>query len=1086
MTSGYFRYPTIAGENIAFISEDDIWVVTKAGGRATRLTATNGLISFPRYSPCGKFIAFSGQEEGFNEVYVVPAEGGAVKRLTYFGNICVVFGWTTQGEVLFRTAAKHTNRTPILMKVHQETLQYENLNLGPATSVVMSEKGVAALERNSHRPDPAHWKRYRGGTAGKFWVGSELFGEYTEILENVNGNLASPQWISETLYFLSDHEGYGNIYSCQADGSGLTRHTDHNDYYARNLDGDGQTLVYHAGGDIYCFDPETNQSRIIEIDYFSQRPQRQRKFVDARKFNESFNVSPDGARITYGSRGQIFAFQNWTGALYKKGDKDGVRYRLGRWLQDSKTIAVVSDEDNQDQIEIYKFGNCAPEKTLEGDFGRILELKPAPTRDLLALVNNRNELIVVDILDGTSNVIAKNQFNFLSQLGFNWSPDSRWIAFIQNVDRSTTQVQVYDVEEKQIRNVSRTGLLYHSPVFDPKGRYLYFLSHERLNPVYSDLVFELSFPKTSVPCVVPLRKETLSPFVDPFDDDEARKEDIKEEDDKQDEKKKTVSVVIDFDGIEIRVQSFPLKEQLFLDIIPGPDSKVYFASQSPEGALGRERFPNAPAAKTRVTSYDYKLRKEESFLEEITSFSICQGGKHQVIQVKNDIRVTKCDEKPDAKSSKKETNSKTGWIDLDRVKVLVDPGKEWRQMYREIWRLQKEHFWVEDMSNIDWDGVYGRYEPLIDRVGSRSEFSDLAWEMQGELGTSHAYEMGGDLKPRPTYPLGFLGADFKLSSAGNGYEIIRMFDGEVNEFGKRSPLLQPGLNIELGDELVSVDGVSVSIDLPPEALLLNKAKSEVEIGIRHKKGSAKQHTVRTLADDTNLRYRTWVESNRHYVHEQTEAKVGYLHIPDMGPEGYSEFFRNYLRECEKDGLVIDARYNAGGHVSQLILSLLSRKIVGFDQSRWVGVEPYPLHAPAGPMVTLTNQYAGSDGDIFPHAFKLMGLGPVIGKRTWGGVIGIWARNFLADGGITTQPEFSFWFKDVGWGVENYGTDPDIEIDISPQEYLAGKDPQLDIGIEEVLKLIEKNPPLRPNFGEIPDLGRFGSTSVSTPTSKSEK
>lgn len=1063
MISGYFRHPTIFSDRIAFISEDDIWEVPAAGGRAIRLTATNGLISFPRYSPCGKYLAFTGMEEGFGEVYTIPSTGGEVRRLTYFGNNCTVIGWTRDGDVLFRTAAKDANRTPVLLRVNPETLRYTNMNLGPATSVVTSTNGIAALERNSHRPDPAHWKRYRGGTAGKIWLAPELFGEYREILQKLNSNLASPQWIGEILYFLSDHEGWGNLYSCTADGSGVTRLTDHDKFYARNLSGDDRSLVYHCGGDIFHFDPTAGASKKVEIDYYSQRPQKQRRFINARKYRESYDVAPDGSRMSYGARGQVFAFQNWTGATHHCGNKDRVRYRLSRWLPDSNTLAVVSDENNEDRIEIYQPGESEPRKILRGDFGLILDLKAAPNGEMLALVNNRNEIIVVHLDDSTSETVAKNSFNFMTQLGFNWSPDSAWIVYCQNIDKANAQIQIYSISERKSWALTRPGLLYRSPVFDTDGRYLYFLSHERLNPVYSDLLFDVSFPKTSVPCVLPLQKSTLSPFVESTQADD------------HDGKENPASVVVDFEGIEFRVQSFPVKEQQFLEIIPGPERKVYFASQSPEGALDNERFPSEPAARTRISCYDFSLRKEEPYLDGVTRFSLCAGGNHQVVQIKHDIRVLKIGEKPDSKQSPRETNSKTGWIDLGRIRVLIDPGMEWHQMYREIWRLQKEHFWVEDMSRVDWDGVYALYEPLIERIGCRSEFSDLIWEMQGELGTSHAYEMGGDLKPRPTYPVGFLGADLEWNTAGAGYRITRVLDGEVNEFGRKSPLLQPGLNIQAGDALLGIDGTRLTGKLPPEALLLNKAKCEVELEIQHQDSSVQNYTVRTLSDESELRYRDWVESNRHAVHGRSDNKVGYLHIPDMGAAGYSEFFRNYLRECDRDGLIIDARYNAGGHVSQLILSFLSRQIIGFDSSRWVGVEPYPNHAPAGPMVVLTNQYAGSDGDIFPHAFKLMGLGPVIGKRTWGGVIGIWPRNFLADGGITTQPEFSFWFKDVGWGVENYGTDPDVELDIAPQDYLAGKDPQLDFGIAEVLRQIAEKPPLRPAFSNRPDRSVNGVT-----------
>jgi tricorn protease len=455
----------------------------------------------------------------------------------------------------------------------------------------------------------------------------------------------------------------------------------------------------------------------------------------------------------------------------------------------------------------------------------------------------------------------------------------------------------------------------------------------------------------------------------------------------------------------------------------------------------------------------------------ITSFKLSRDGTALACRIGNRLRVTQAKRDPGQALSKEDKpGRKSGWIDLARVKVSIEPGSEWRQMLRDAWRLQRDHFWVEDMSGVDWQLVLRRYTPLVERVACRSEFSDLLWEMQGELGTSHCYELGGDYRLEPQYKVGFLGADLAYEPAHDAYRITHVATGDVWDHKNASPFKRPGVNVEQGMLIIGVGGERVSRERSPSKLLVNLAGQEVRLTVAEPDGSAPRTvTVRTVPNETPIRYRDWVEANRRYVHEQTEGQVGYIHVPDMGARGYAEFHRHFLVELDYKGLVVDVRYNGGGNVSGLLLGKLARERIGYDLTRWMGHAPYPAESVAGRIVILTNEQAGSDGDIFSHAAKLIKLGKLIGRRTWGGVIGIWPRNTLVDGSLTTQPEFSFWFRDVGWGVENYGTDPDIEVDITPQDYARGADPQLDRAISEVLADIETNPPLEPDFGNKPRL-----------------
>jgi tricorn protease len=393
-------------------------------------------------------------------------------------------------------------------------------------------------------------------------------------------------------------------------------------------------------------------------------------------------------------------------------------------------------------------------------------------------------------------------------------------------------------------------------------------------------------------------------------------------------------------------------------------------------------------------------------------------------------------------------------------------------MFAEAWRLQREHFWDQDMSGIDWNAIYAQYAPLVERVSSRSELSDLLWELQGELGTSHAYEWGGEYRPGPNYRQGFLGVDWRYDSENDRYRIARIVKGDPSDSCATSPLTGPGLDVVVGDVVLAINGQRVDMNRGPQELLVNQAGNEVQLTIEDSETKETRGVVvKALSSEGSARYRDWVESNRRYVHEKSQHRVGYIHIPDMGKNGYAEFHRSYLSEYDYPALLIDVRWNAGGHVSGLLLEKLARRRIGYDFSRWFLPNPYPEESPRGPMVALTNEHAGSDGDIFCHSFKLMGLGPLIGKRTWGGVIGINPSHKLVDGTVTTQPEYSFWFKDVGWNVENYGTDPDIEVDIAPQDYAQGADPQLERALAEALRLVEESPSLEPQPGERPRLGR---------------
>jgi tricorn protease len=663
------------------------------------------------------------------------------------------------------------------------------------------------------------------------------------------------------------------------------------------------------------------------------------------------------------------------------------------------------------------------------------------------------------------------------------------LAYSAPISAQKTAIKLANLESGETYQVTNPVLSDTGPAFDPEGKYLYFIGHRIFSPVHDRLQFDYSFQRGTKPYAILLRRDLRSPFIpepkalngkDKDKDKAAKKsgeangtEELAKENGngEKEENTRPAPITIDLDGIADRVLAFPVSEGRY-HAVRGIKGKALFLAFPVDGPSNDPREREQPRG--YIDTYDFENYKTERLIDGVNDFDISRDGKTLIYRARQRLRVFKAGDKPPKSDNGDRPGRESGWLSLGRVKVSVQPAAEWRQMFAEAWRLQREQFWDEDMSGIDWDAIYAQYAPLVDRVSSRAELSDLLWEMQGELGTSHAYEWGGEYRHGPHYHQGFLGVDWTYDSENDRYRIARIVKGDTADTRATSPLTGPGLDIAEGDAVLAINGQRLSAERTPQELLVNQAGNEVQLTIEDAE-TKETHVifVKTLHSDFPPRFRDWVESNRRFVHEASNNQVGYIYIPDMGANGFAEFHRSFLTEYDYPALLIDVRWNGGGNVSGLLLQKLARRRLGYDFPRWGQPDPYPGDSPRGPMVALTNEHAGSDGDIFSHSFKLMGLGPLIGKRTWGGVIGISPSHRLVDGTLTTQPEYSFWFKDVGWNVENYGTDPDIEVDIAPQDFMKHEDPQLQRAIAEALRLIETQPTLEPKPGERPRLGRKG-------------
>jgi len=1055
--NGYYRFPTIYNDQIAYVAEDDIWMVSSSGGIARRLTTNVGEISDLTFSEDGKWIAFTGRDEGVPDIYIIPSTGGVPIRLTYLGANSKVLCWHN-GKVIFSSNyTQPFKRITSLWEVNvEDKRKLKQLDFGIATEIAFGkEKGVVLGRKTG---DLARWKKYRGGTAGELLI--DIDGNYNfKKLLDLKSNFANPIWINDRIYFISDHEDVANIYSCTVEGKDLKKHTYHNDFYVRNPKSDGKNIVYHAGSDIYIYNLANNVSEKVNIKYYSTLPQRNRKFADPTEYFEGFSISKDAEKLITTHRGKSFYYNNWYGPVKQLGKENGVRYRLSTYLnlKDEEKAVTISDENNYEHIEVYDLETGELIKKIEQyDLGRVTDIVASPKDEEILLTNQRNELILIDLRNDKRTNIEKSSLGPIN--GFSFSPDGRWIAYSKFINSKQAAIMIFDKKKDEKHQVTEPVLLDVDPVFDPEGKYLYFLSYRIFNPIEDRFQMNLTFAKGTKPYLITLKKDILSPF-----QETVKNEGIEKESDKENEKEALVD--IDFDNINQRILPFPVSEERY-ENIQAAKNKVFYTISQVNGVLeDEEDMLSEKHEKLTLKYFDFIEKEEKTFLEDISEFQISEDKEKVMVQTGDELRVLDISNPPSSEQEKECKNKYTrkyGWIDFQRINVEVQPLLEWKQMFCEAWRLQNFYFWSkEKLDEIKWNEIFENYYPLVDRITTRTEFSDLIWEMQGELKSSHAYEMGGEYKPKPVYKIGYLGADLTLDEDKNLYKISHIVNGDIWDEKNKPPLLGAGVEVTEGDYLLSINGIEIREKLPNE-LLVNYSGKDVEIvvsssdNIEHKR----KYIVKALKDETSLRYREWVEKNKKYVHEKTNSRIGYIHIPDMGYTGYAEFHRNFLSEVRYEGLIVDVRVNSGGFVSSMILDKLNRKFIGYDLSPFREAEAYQYDSVRGPMVAITNEFAGSDGDIFSHSFKLLKLGKLIGKRTWGGVIGIWPRNPLIDQTITTQPEMAFWFKDVGWDVENYGTDPDIEVDIKPKDYKEKRDPQLDMAIEIVLNQLKENPPIK--------------------------
>ncbi len=1075
---GYFRFPDLRGDKLVFAAEGDLWVASDRGGTARRLTSHPGLEYFPRFSPDGKWIAFTGEYGGNRDVYVIPSEGGEPRRLTWHPASDEVLGWTPDGKrVLFRSRAENPLDWEIFA-ISAEGGDPEKLPVGWASRIAIDPStGRWAFSRKTW--ETATWKRYRGGTAPDIWVGHPDRADFKAVTDFPGIN-AYPMWHGEQIYFLSDQGGTANIWSMKADGSDRKRHTDLSGWDARwpAMDLDGR-IVFAAGSDLQILNVKDGGLRPVPVELPSDRVLTRVRYPEAGATLTWFELSPKGDRLAVTTRGEIFSVPVKNGVTLPITRGSGARESYGRFSADGKRLVYVSDAAREEDIRVIDaWGRGAP-KIVAPAGAKGWHFPPAfsPNGRWIAYADETQSLYVAPAEGGAPSLVDRSTQAEIREYVF--SPDGRWLAYTKALATDYNSIWLYDTKSGKTRAITGPYTSDSSPSWDPEGRYLYFLSERATNPVLDTRDLQNVEIKNVIPHMLLLRKEVKNPFAnskglpDEDSDKPAEKSKDKEADDRSKGKDKAkpdaspAPVEIDLDGLSERFVAFPVDRDRYSNLTATPKGVFYLANpikgmaESPSDGPGDEPRPDAT-----LVYFDLEKRKAQPFLEGISEYRVsAKGEKVAVMKARGEIYVLEggAPPQPAALAEAK--------VSLDGVVVELDPREEWAQIYYEAWRRQRDFFWDPAMGSVDWKAVRDRYAALLPRLGVREELRDLIGELIGELNNSHTYVQGGDPGVKPArVATGLLGIDVKRE--GDAYKVVRIHRGDPAD-NVRSPLDEPGVNVPEGSYILAVNRAPFKAGRPFHAGLEKLAGRDVVLTVnaRPDMAGARDVVVKTLESEKELRYADWVRRNRAYVAEKTGGRIGYLHLSNMGDEGMTQFNTWFYPQLDKEGLVVDVRWNGGGFVSQMILERLRRKVLTFDRSRGGGVNSYPYRTLNGPFVVLTNESAGSDGDIFPAAVQLEKLAPVIGMRSWGGVVGIRGDKPLVDGGLVTEPEFAWWDPRDGWTIENRGVVPDIPVQNPPQEVAKGLDTQLDRGIAEVLRLHAQHPPIKPAFGPVRDRRR---------------
>lgn len=1063
------RFPDIYSDRVAFTYAGDIWTAPVTGGSAIRLTAHPGMEVFPKFSPDGKWIAFTGQYDGDEQVYVIPSTGGEPRQLTYYpakgpftprwGWDNQVYGWSKDGKQIIFKSQRDSWSLPIAR------LYTVSVDGGAAQALPMPEAGsgdfspdgsrmVYSPQSRDFRPE----KRYGGGQANRLYIFDLKSYSTKQIAEGPRAT-RDAIWMGDTIYYNSDRDGHFNLYAYGVSNGKTTQITHNKQWDIRWPSSDHQNrIIYEMDGELQVLDTKSGKSTEIAItvpdDGLARRPSR----ISAANNIESYDLSPKGERALFSARGDIFTAPIEKGPTRNLTHSSGAHDKWPSWSPDGSQIAFISDMTGEEELyTIQQDGLKPPQQITTG--GSAMRYQPEWSADgkRIAFGDKDGKVFVVTLADKKMTQIVDAPRGQVRD--YLWSPSGNYLAFSMATNgNGFSQVYIWNAADGQMHRVTDLMFNAQNPVWDPSGNYIYFVSDHEFAPQISSVEFNFATNRTAYIYAMALRKDVKHPF--PPESDEVAVTRAKEEGAAPAEAKKEgdtekpaeakpaapaapKTMSIDFDGIAARVARAPIGADNYSGLAAKSGFLVY--SLGPAFYYGRQG--DRPM---QLKLFSIKDRKETVLTEDGQGWAMSRDGSK--ILTRQGPAFAIYDATPLGDKSRKPVS--TAGLVVDRV-----PAEEWNQIFNEVWRRYRDWFYVPNMHGYDWVALREQYKPLLQHVKHRSDLNYVIGEMISELTIQHAYIEGGDFTIPPRPRVGLPGARFELDASSGRYRISKIFEGQNDEDLYRSPLTEIGVNLKVGDYVLAIDGEELKAGDDPYRLLRNKADNPVSLTVNNRPSmeGARIVSYRPITDESNLIYLDWVAQNRKKVSDATNGRVGYIHIPDMGAAGIREFIKWYYPQIDKEGMIVDVRANGGGNVSRMLIERLRRKLLGINYGRTDDIgNTYPDGVFIGPMVALLDQNSASDGDIFPYMFREAGLGPLIGKRSWGGVVGISGRGPLIDGGQIFVPGSALANKNGQWIIEGYGVDPDIEVDNDPASEIAGHDPQLERGIAEIMTKL-KNP-----------------------------
>ncbi len=1072
------RYPTVSATQIAFVYAGDIWTVPIAGGEAHRLTSDPGEEAFPRFSPDGRWIAFTGNMGGTTQVWVIPAAGGTARQLTFHNDVGPmpprggmdnqVLGWTPDGKDVLFVA----RRVPWSERIGRPYVV--PLAGGMETPLPLAKGAGGGFSPDGKRfvfnPDMREfrtWKRYHGGNAQDVWT-FDLEKKTAQRLTDYDGTDNQPMWVGDTIYFTSDRGANQklNLWADDLTTQQKRQVTDFDRWDVLWPSANAGSIVFENGGYVYRYDLTTGQDERVPIHVSGDLPQTLPYFKNVTEDIQSADLSPSGKRAVFEARGDIFTVPAKEGEIRDLTNTPGVREISPAWSPDGVWVAYLSDRSGEYEIYVRKSDGSGDERriTTDGDTWRYPPLW-SPDSKKLVYSDKKERLRVVDVTSGRETDLDHAYLSDITD--YRWSPDSRWIAYSKESSATKlSAIWVYSLDQAKTFQLTSGWASDGNPVFDPKGRYLYFLSNRDFNLTFSGFEFNYLYTHPTRVYVGLLAADEPALFLPKSDEEEmklaqdalvapqkplkggkgmavgkaaTKKAEKAKEGEKSAAGESTapVTVKIDVAGFESRVRA-----------IPGPSDDYRSLAANDQGVL----YLTGRPGETKLELYDLEARKAETILEGIGNYALSEDGSHVLYHQGESYGIVAA--KPGQKPG-------DGKLALDQLEMRIEPRAEWAEMFVDAWRTLRDWYYDPGMNGVDWQGVRERYGELIPFVADRNDLDYVFSEVAGEVGSGHVYVSPSPDGPAMRRENGLLGAEVAADPSGY-FRITKIFPGENWHEDRRSPLTEPGVNVHVGDFILAVDGRTTKGVDNFYRLLQNKADQVVTLTVNDAPSDQGAHAerVKTIHSEQELRYLDWVASREAYVEKASDGKIGYIHLPNTAVEGNRSLFENFYPQAAKEALILDDRYNGGGFIPDRMIELLHRPLLNYWVQRGLQPNTTPGFVNPGPKACLVNGQAGSGGDAFPYYFRELGMGPLIGTTTWGGLIGLSGNPSLLDGGAISTPEFRFLTKDGHWAVEGEGVKPDMEVIDTPDAMAAGRDPSLERAVAYLLDQLAKHPPAK--------------------------